>query len=149
MKIWTPHVTVAAVVERQGKFLMVEEDADGDTVINQPAGHWEENESLVDAVRRETLEETRWQFEPQHLLGVYRWRNVGNGITYLRFAFTGRLLNEQPDRALDAGIRDVLWLTPDALRARAAQHRSPHVQRCVEDYLSGQRFSLALLAELG
>ncbi|HEX9627083.1 MAG TPA: NUDIX hydrolase [Acidiferrobacterales bacterium] len=146
--IWTPHVTVAAVVERDGRFLLVEEEADGEIVINQPAGHLEERERLRDAVVRETLEETGWHFAPEFLLGVYRWSSPRNGITYLRFAFGGRLTGRESGRALDTGILRVLWLTPAELDARAAEHRSPQVRRCVDDYLAGARYPLASLCEL-
>src|SRR3990172_7453068 len=113
--IWKPHVTVAAVVEREGRFLFVEEEADGRVVINQPAGHLDEHESLVTAVVRETLEETAWHFAPESLLGVYRWQNGRNGATYLRFAFTGRVTEHDPGRKLDHGIVRALWLSPDEL----------------------------------
>lgn len=147
--VWKPNVTVAAVIERDGKFLLVEEDADGATVLNQPAGHLDEGESLLEAVARETLEESAWHFAPEALIGVYRWWHPARGITYLRFAFTGRALQHDPARPLDDGIRRALWLTADEIRAQAHRHRSPQVQRCINDYLAGQRYPLSLLKDFG
>lgn len=146
--IWTPHVTVAAVVEREGRFLLVEEETDLGVRFNQPAGHLEEHETVLEAVVRETLEETGWHFRPVHLLGVYRWRSPHSGVTYLRFAFTGMLGDYEADRPLDKGILRAIWLTPEEIRALQSQHRSPQVQRCVEDYLAGKRFSLSSVSEL-
>jgi ADP-ribose pyrophosphatase YjhB (NUDIX family) len=146
--IWTPHVTVAAVVQQDGRFLLVEETVKDSVVLNQPAGHLEENETLVQAVVRETLEETAWHFRPEALLGVYRWRSPGNQVTYLRFAFTGSLLGHEPERPLDHGILRTLWLTPAAIRQSVAAHRSPQVLRCVDDYLSGVRYPLISLRDL-
>ncbi len=118
-------------------------------VLNQPAGHLDEGESLIDAVVRETLEETAWRFEPQSLLGVYRWPHPRNGCTYLRFAFAGTVTAHEPERALDHGIVRAVWMTPDEIRASRARHRSPQVERCVNDYLAGQRYPLSLLKDLG
>lgn len=146
--IWTPHVTVAAIVERDGRFLLVEEETEAGIVINQPAGHLEEHEGLLDAVMRETLEETGWHFRPTELLGVYRWRSPKSGVTYLRFAFRGELGRHEPERPLDAGILRALWLTPDEVRATQARHRSPQVARCVDDYLAGKRYPLSCVSEL-
>ncbi|MBI5612988.1 MAG: NUDIX hydrolase [Gammaproteobacteria bacterium] len=145
--IWKPNVTVAAVVERDGRFLVVEEDSDGEIVLNQPAGHLDAGESLANAVARETVEETGWRFAPRALLGIYCWPKPGSDTTYLRFAFTGELLSHEADRPLDTGILRTLWLTPDELRAERARHRSPLVERCVDDYLAGQRYSLDLLKD--
>lgn len=146
--IWKPNVTVAAVIERAGKFLLVEEEADGAVVLNQPAGHLDEGESLIDAVVRETLEETAWHIAPEALVGVYRWPHPAKGVTYLRFAFAGRALREEPARGLDHGIVRALWLTPEEIRKNRGRHRSPQVQRCIDDYLAGQRYSLDLLKDL-
>lgn len=145
--VWKPHVTVAAVVERDGRFLFVEEDTDEGIRINQPAGHLDPGESLLAAAVRETLEETAWRFEPEALVGVYRWHNPGLDRTYLRFAFAGRVHGHDPARALDTGILRTLWLTPDELRAEAPRHRSPLVQRCVDDWLAGRRHPLDLLQD--
>jgi phosphatase NudJ len=140
-------LTVAAVVERGGRFLFVEEEADGGLRINQPAGHLEPGESLRQAVQRETREETACDFTPRALLGVYRWRNAATGITYVRVAFVGEVHGPVPGRTLDAGIVRTLWLTPEELRADSVRHRSPLVSRCVQDHLAGRRFPLDLLVD--
>lgn len=146
--IWKPNVVVAAIVERDGKFLLVEERAEGRLVLNQPAGHLDEGESLMDAAVRETLEETSWHFVPEALLGVYRWPHPTKGITYLRFAFIGQVTRHEPERSLDREIVRTLWLTPEEIRAEHSRHRSPQVERCLNDYLAGRRYPLELLAEL-
>lgn len=143
--VWKPNVTVAAVVERDGRFLVVEEDTADGLRFNQPAGHLEPHESLVDGAIRETLEETGCHFRPDALVGVYRWRHPNKDLTYLRFAFTGTVSEPEPGRALDTGIIRAAWLTPDELRATSARHRSPLVLRCMDDYLAGKRFPLDLL----
>ncbi len=144
-QIWFPHVTVAAVIAHEGKFLFVEEQADDVPVINQPAGHWEAHESLIEAAVRETLEETAYHFQPSALIGIYRWSHPSKAITYLRFAFTGELLSHDQERPLDSGILRALWLTPEELLAQSARHRSPLVLRCLQDYLAGKRYPLELL----
>jgi len=146
--IWKPYVTVAAVVERDGKYLLVEEQDDGRLVLNQPAGHLDEGESLLAAVVRETLEETAWHFVPEFLIGVYRWPHPEKGVTYLRFAFSGHVTDHDPVRTLDDGVVRALWLTPREIAAEAARHRSPQVQRTLNDYLSGRRYPLNLLSEV-
>lgn len=143
--IWKPNVTVAAVIEQDGKFLLVEEHTSQGVLFNQPAGHLEPGESLLAAVARETLEESAYEFEPQHLLGIYRWRSPAADTTYLRFAFTGRILAHHPQQALDEGIIRASWMAPEEIRANQAHHRSPLVLRCVEDFLSGKRYPLELL----
>ncbi|OGI43745.1 MAG: NUDIX hydrolase [Candidatus Muproteobacteria bacterium RBG_16_64_11] len=145
--IWKPNVTVAAIVERDGRFLLVEEQADGAVVLNQPAGHLDEGETLIDAVIRETIEETAWHIEPTALLGVYRWPHPAKPLTYLRFAFIARALREDTGRTLDKDILRALWLSADELRAERARHRSPLVERCLRDYLSGLRYPLDLLKD--
>jgi len=147
MEIWKPNVVVAAIVERDGRFLLVEEEADGQVVLNQPAGHLDDGETLIHAVIRETLEETAWHIEPTALLGVYRWPHPAKDVTYLRFAFIARPLREEPGRSLDEGCLRALWLTRDEIRAERARHRSPQVQRCVDDYLAGACYPLDLLKE--
>jgi 8-oxo-dGTP pyrophosphatase MutT (NUDIX family) len=144
---WKPAVTVAAVIERDGRFLLVEERTPEGLRLNQPAGHLERGESLLAACARETLEETAHHFTPQYLLGIYlaRTESARADATYLRFAFGGALGAREP-RRLDHGIVRTLWLTADELRARRGAHRSALVQRCVDDYLAGQRHSLDLLA---
>jgi ADP-ribose pyrophosphatase YjhB (NUDIX family) len=147
--IWKPNVVVAAIVERDGRFLLVEEQADGAVVLNQPAGHLDEGETLIDAVIRETLEETAWHIAPEALLGVYRWPHPTKDVTYLRFAFIARALHEETGRALDRGCLRALWLTPEEIRAAHTRHRSPQVERCLNDYLAGIRYPLDLLKEYG
>ena len=146
-QIWKPSVTVAAVVERDGRFLLVEEHTDEGLRINQPAGHLDPGESLPQAVSREALEETAHPFAPKALLGVYLWRTPApaGATTYLRFAFTGELGEQIAGQPLDHGIVRTLWLSPQELAARSGQWRSPLVGRCVEDYLAGRRFPLELL----
>ena len=147
--VWKPHVTVAAVAERDGKFLLVEEHTEDGIRYNQPAGHLECRESLADAVIRETLEETGYHFLPKALVGVYNWRNEARDMTYLRFAFAGDVVGHDAGRALDEGIIAAHWLTPDEIRARREQHRSPLIVRCMEDWLAGRRYPLELIAHFG
>jgi len=146
---WKPSVTVAAVIERNGRFLLVEEQTGDGVRLNQPAGHLDPGESLLTAAARETLEETAFTFTPTHLVGVYLWRTepqpLGNQTTYLRFAFCGELGAKDSGRALDDGILRTLWLTREEIACRAAAHRSPLVQRCIDDYSSGRRFAIDLL----
>ncbi|MFT3904990.1 MAG: NUDIX hydrolase [Steroidobacteraceae bacterium] len=146
--VWKPEVTVAAIIEREQRFLVVEERINGRHVFNQPAGHVEDAESLVDAVRRETREETAWEFAPSALIGVYLWRHPHSGRSTLRFAFTGSVQDHDPGRPLDAPIIRTHWLSRSELQARDAQLRTPLVLRCIDDYLSGQRVPLAALGNL-
>lgn len=146
--IWKPNVTVATVVEKDGRFLLVEEEAGGRVVLNQPAGHWEEDESLMEGAVRETLEETGYEVRLTALVGIYRWPNPVRGVTYLRFAFAAEALAHHADRPLDTGIMRAVWLTPAELMAQEDRHRSPLVRRCVEDYLAGRRHPLDLLTHL-
>lgn len=143
--IWKPNVTVAAVVEQNGKFLLVEEHTEQGAVLNQPAGHLEANETLLEGVMRETLEETAYHFQPEFVLGIYRWRSPRDHITYLRFAFTGRAAGFDEQRKLDQGIIRAAWMTEPEIRKQAHRHRSPLVLRCVQDYLEGKRFPLDIL----
>ena len=143
--IWKPHVTVAAVLECDGKFLLVEEETDEGVRYNQPAGHLECREALTDAVVREVLEETGYTFLPESLVGVYDWRNEQKDITYLRFVFAGRVTSHDADRPLDEGIIAAHWLTLAAIRAMKEQHRSPLVMRCIEDWCAGKRYPLEML----
>ncbi|MES2771225.1 MAG: NUDIX hydrolase [Pseudomonadota bacterium] len=156
--IWKPNVTVASVLERDGKFLLVEEqcieskqqDASASSVIryNQPAGHLEYGESLCQAVIRETLEESAYHFVPGYLIGIYSWRNAQTETSYLRFAFGGELSGHEATRELDQGIIAAHWLTLEQIEAVKTQHRSPLVLRCIEDYRAGKRYPLALLSDL-
>jgi len=143
-----PDVTVAAVVERDGRFLVVEERAARRIVINQPAGHLERGESLLDAVVRETLEETAFALSPKSLVGVYLWHSAGADRTFLRVAFCGSVNGPDPGRGLDRAVLRVLWLSREQLQARAGVLRSPLVLRCIDDYLAGTRHPLSLLASL-
>jgi 8-oxo-dGTP pyrophosphatase MutT (NUDIX family) len=145
--IWKPNVVVAAVIERDGRFLMVEEEADGSVVINQPAGHLEPDESLPAAVAREVLEETAWHFKPEAVVGVYLYPSR-SGVTYLRVCFTGECADFQEGQALDDGVIQTHWLSRDQLQAREPQLRSPLVLRCVDDYRRGRHFPLDLLAHV-
>jgi ADP-ribose pyrophosphatase YjhB (NUDIX family) len=143
---WKPSVTVAAVIERDGRFLLVEEKIDGRLVLNQPAGHLDPGESLIDACRREVLEETAHHFEPQALVGVYRWIYAKKDVTFLRFCFSGRVTGMEAGRKLDKGIAAAPWLTAAELETRESDHRSPLVAKCVADYLGGKRYPLDLFS---
>jgi len=140
--IWKPNVTVAAVIYRDGKYLLVEEETDEGVCFNQPAGHLECCENLFEAVVRETLEETAYHFKPTALLGIYNWRHAKKDITYLRFAFTGEIMGWETERKLDDGIIAARWLTAEEVRACANQHRSPLILRCIEDHAAGKRYPL-------
>lgn len=146
--VWKPDVTVAAVAERDGKFLFVEERASGRVVINQPAGHLEDGETFLEAIVRETLEETAWLIRPQAVVGVYVWRPPHLTRTFLRVAFSGDLETHDPARPLDRGILRTRWLTRGELAAQGARLRSPLVLRCVDDYLAGARYPLDLISHL-
>jgi 8-oxo-dGTP pyrophosphatase MutT (NUDIX family) len=145
--LFAPRVTVAAVVERDGRFLLVEEIVDGARVWNQPAGHLDPGESLVTAAIRETREETGYRFEPDALVGIYLWTGA-NGTTFLRHAFAGRVVGE-PSGELDVEIVGVHWRTRDELGAPGAPIRSPMVLRCIDDYLAGRRYPLDVLTAVG
>ena len=147
--VWKPNVTVAAVIERNGRFLLVEEETPEGIRINQPAGHLDPGETPVDGAIRETLEETACVFVPSALLGIYMARSASvreaAPVTYLRFAFIGTVGEAEPGRPLDTGILRTHWLTADEVRARHAAHRSPLVMKCIDDYLAGQRYPLSLV----
>jgi 8-oxo-dGTP pyrophosphatase MutT (NUDIX family) len=145
-EIWRPSVTVAAVIERGGRFLLVEEEVEGRRVLNQPAGHLDPDESLVAACRREVLEETAHHFAPRALVGVYRWHYAAKDVTFLRFCFCGDIEGFEEGRALDRGIVAARWLSLDELVGKKAQHRSPLVEKCVRDFLAGKRFPLDLFS---
>ena len=147
-RFWQPDVTVATIVVRDGRLLVVEEKVHGVLVINQPAGHLEPDESLLAAARRETLEETGWDVEPTAFVGAYQWKSPVDGRHFLRMAFAATPLRHHVDRPLDEGIVRALWLEPDELRACTDRHRSPLVWRVVEDYLGGRRHPLDALAQL-
>ena len=147
---WQAHVTVAVVVEQEGRFLVVEERAErqDSPVFNQPAGHVEQGETLIEAACREALEETGWEVELTDLLGLYTFSPADKHgeMTYYRVCFAARALRHHPDRALDDGILRAVWMTPDELHA-SGRVRSPLVMNCVRDYLSGRRFPLDLIHE--
>ena len=143
--IWKPSVTVAAVIEQDGRFLLVEEETSDGLRFNQPAGHLDEGESLVAACARETLEETAHLFRPAELVGIYQIRIPEKDVTYLRFAFAGEVLGFDETRELDEGILRAVWMTPAEIEACADRHRSPFVVQCVNDWLAGRRFPLDLI----
>ena len=143
-----PEITVAAIAESDGRFLLVEERINRRLVFNQPAGHVEQGESLLTAVIRETREETAWRFEPKSLIGVYLWRSPASGVTTMRFAFSGTVDDHQPDQALDDGIVCTHWLSRRDLQEREQRLRSPLVMRCIEDYLTGQRQPITSVGHL-
>ena len=145
MALWRPSVTVAAVIERDRKFLLVEELQDGRRVLNQPAGHLDPDETLIAACAREVLEETAHRFEPAGLVGIYRWYYKPADVTFLRFCFSGRVLGVE-NTPLDKEIVALHWLTPAQLQERRPMHRSPLVQQCVDDYLAGRNFPLTVLS---
>ncbi len=149
MDIWKPHVTVAALMERDGQFLLVEEETAEGIRFNQPAGHLDAGESLVAACTREALEETAHEFVPTELVGIYQWPRPQGDITYLRFAFAGKVGARETARQLDTGILRAVWMTPAEIAACAERHRSPLVLQCVQDYLAGRRFPLDLIRHYG
>jgi 8-oxo-dGTP pyrophosphatase MutT (NUDIX family) len=148
-RIWKPNVTVAALMERDGRFLLVEEETDEGVRFNQPAGHLDEGESLVAACAREALEETAYAFAPTELVGIYQWPRLQGDITYLRFSFAGKVGARETARQLDTGILRAVWLTPDEIVACRSRHRSPLVLQCVQDFLAGRRFPLDLIKHYG
>ncbi len=145
MIVWKPSVTVAAVIERDGRFLFVQGRSEGRLVLNQPAGHLDPGESLVEACRREVLEETAHRFDPVGLVGVYRWHYAPKDVTFLRFCFHGTV-RQKEDSPLDKEIVGLHWLTVDELKGRKAEHRSPLVQKCVDDFLAGSDFPLEVFS---
>jgi len=148
-RFWQPDVTVATVVVRDGRLLCVEERSNGHLVINQPAGHLEPDESLLEAAIRETREETGWDVRITHLVGAYQWRAEETGRHYLRFAFAAEPVAEIPGHVLDEGIVRTLWLAPEELQELMPRHRSPLVWRTVADFLGGSRHPLSLVGQVG
>lgn len=147
-----PRVTVAAIIERNGRFLLVEEETSAGLRLNNPAGHLDPGEAPAEGCARETLEETAHHFAPTHLVGVYLSRNEranGEDTTYVRFAFCGELGQLESGRALDTGIVRTLWLTEAEIRATADRHRSPLLLRCLDDYLAGKRYPLDVVCTDG
>jgi 8-oxo-dGTP pyrophosphatase MutT (NUDIX family) len=142
---WAAHVTVAAIIERDGRFLLVEEHTDDGLRLNQPAGHLEAGETLLEAAVRETLEESAYPFTPEALVGVYMahfGRPAAEGATYLRFTYCGSVGEVDANRALDPDIVRTVWMSAEELRACPERHRTPIVMRCIDDYLAGRRFPL-------
>lgn len=151
-RFWQPDVTVATVVVDAGRLLVVEESVGGRLVLNQPAGHLEPDESLVEAALRETREETGWDVRLTAFVGAYQWKapqsDNGGGRHYLRFAFAAEPVAHDPSRQLDEGIVRTLWMTPPELREAQARHRSPLVWQVVADHLAGCRHPLSMLRQL-
>ncbi|MFL6550047.1 MAG: NUDIX hydrolase [Povalibacter sp.] len=143
-----PDLTVAAIVERDGQFLFVEERVGNAMVFNQPAGHVERGEELITAVIRETLEETAWTFRPEALVGIYLWEQPERHRSFLRFAFSGPVTSHDATRRLDRGIERAVWMNRAQLVTRSSRLRSPMVMRCVDDYLQGRRFPLDIVQSI-
>lgn len=147
--MWYPHVTVATVVESQGRFLMVREMADGADVYNQPAGHLEKGESLLEAAVRETREETGWLVQPTAILGISQFTSPSNGITYVRATFAATPLRELAGAELDADIIEAVWLSREDVERLREQLRSPMVLDDIRRYCTGDRFPLELVRHYG
>ncbi len=141
--VWKPHVTVAAIIEHEQRFLFVEEMTPYGLQFNQPAGHLEEHEDLIDAIKREVLEETAWHFTPKYITGVHLWRREPESPTFVRFCFSGECYNYQSAQSLDDGIVATHWLTRDEIATKTL--RSPLVLTSIDDYLSGSHYPLSLL----
>ncbi len=146
--MWFARVTVAAIIEQNGKFLLVEEMIKGQKMLNQPAGHLEDNETLIAAVIRETHEETAYHFNPSALTGIYQWQHPTTKNTYLRFAFTGEVIDQDKNQALDEGIVAAVWMSPEQIMAEKQRHRSPQLEICIKDYMADQRFPLSLVTKV-
>lgn len=146
--IFAPDLTVATVVVRDGRLLMIEERVQGQAVLNQPAGHLEPDETLQQAAIRETLEESGWDVELIDFIGCYQWTSPSDGRSFVRFAFSGRASGHHPERALDVGIIRALWQTPQEIGACSDRHRSPLVMAVIDDFLAGQRLPLAAVRQL-
>jgi 8-oxo-dGTP pyrophosphatase MutT (NUDIX family) len=143
--VWKPHVTVAAVIEQNNRFLIVEEETSNGIQFNQPAGHLEKDEDLIAAVKREVYEETAWRFEPEHIVSIQLWRKNPEFPSFVRVCFSGLCHSYNPNQKLDDGIIATHWLTRDEIAAKEHRLRSPLVLITVEEYLSGQRHPLSLL----
>ena len=143
---FSPHVTVATVVEHEGRFLLVEERCSGNVVLNQPAGHLDPEENLIQAAIRETLEETGWHIDIIGVLGIQLYRAPSNGVTYHRTTFIGKPIRQEANAVLDEGIIDAIWMTPDELKIAQDKHRSPLVLQAVEQYLTGVCYPVSMLS---
>lgn len=146
--VWRPRVTVATIVCREDRFLLVEENIRGELVLNQPAGHLEQNESLLDAAVRETLEETGWTVELSGFVGAYQWNTPDGSAEYLRLAFAARPVRHDAQRTLDDGIVRALWLTREEIAAQASRHRNPMVLGNIDDWLAGKCYPLDAIQSL-
>ncbi len=145
---WKPNVTVAGIAEQSGRFLLIEESTSDGVRLNQPAGHLEDGETLLQAVEREVLEETTCRFTPQALVGIYQWRESAGGTTFMRFSFAGSVAAPDAGLSLDQGIERTVWMTRDEIAAAAKRYRSPWVLICIDDYLAGRRMPLDLIRSL-
>ena len=143
--VWKPHVTVAAVIEKNHRFLLVEEETSNGLAFNQPAGHLEENEDLISAVKREVCEETAWQFDPLNVVSIQLWRRNPDAPSFLRVCFSGQCHSYNPNQKLDEGIITTHWLTREEILSKHQQLRSPLVLKSVDQYLSGEHYHLTLL----
>lgn len=146
--IWCPHVTVACVVADRDRYLMVEEEVNGCTAYNQPAGHLDDFETLQQAAVRETREETGWTVELTHLIGVHQWRSTEHGDVVVRFTFAAKPLNHDPQQPLDTGVRQALWLTRGEIAALGERLRSPMILLSIDEWLAGQRLPLSVVTSL-
>ncbi len=146
--VWAPRVTVAAVIERDQQFLCVKETILGKQVINQPAGHLEPGETLLEAVQRETLEETGWVVEPQSVIGIYLWHHPQEDLTFLRVTFLCDCKTFSENAEIDSDIDEAVWLSVQQLRNSQTKLRSPLVMTCIDDYLQGKQFSLDILSSV-
>ena len=144
--IWTPHATVATIVEQDNKLLMVEERSYGRCVFNQPAGHVDENESIFEAAERETLEETGWRVQLKSLVGTYIYTAPENSVTYYRFCFAATTV-EHVTTELDQDIIGAHWLSRDEIKGKGASLRSPLIQRCIQDYDEREHLPLHYIYE--
>ncbi|WP_292950339.1 NUDIX hydrolase [Neptuniibacter sp. UBA847] len=147
MMSWHPHATVAVIVEKEGKFLLVEESSSGKIVFNQPAGHIEEDETFIEAACRETLEESAWYVTPKYLVGFYIYKSGNNNTTYHRACFYAEALSHDPTLELDDGIIRAVWMTRDEIESNLEKLRSPMVLKCIDDYLAGKEYPLELIHE--
>ena len=143
--VWKPHVTVAAVIEENGRFLLVEETTETGNSFNQPAGHLEPGEDLITAIKREVKEETAWEFEPKAMVAVQLWRRNVNSSSFVRFCFTGNVHSFSPNQPLDKDIITTHWLTHDEILIKSPHLRSPLVKLCIDEYLKGQFYPLTIL----
>ncbi|RLA23585.1 MAG: NUDIX hydrolase [Gammaproteobacteria bacterium] len=146
--VWKPRVTVAAIIEQNNRFLMVEEETSNGIAFNQPAGHLEEGETLIDAVTRETLEETAWHFRPESIIGIHLWQHPQKEETFLRVSFKGVVTSHDESLPMDDGIIQALWMSRDELASQPGKLRSPLVLSSIDDYLAGERYPLSILKSL-